>query len=77
MFALMTRADSNLDILAIAQVRRLLAPPKKRKETLWPVLGAAAFAAVAAMALALTTIMAPPANLTHLQKDADGVVVGR
>jgi hypothetical protein len=73
MFALMTRADSNLDVLAIAQVRRLLAPPRKPKETLWPVLGAAAFAAVAAMALALTTIMAPPAHVTHLQKDADGV----
>lgn len=55
----MSLTDSSLDSDAIAQARRLLAPAPK-KERLWPVVAAAAFAAVAALALAGAMITAPP-----------------
>ena len=76
MLPAMESADSKLDLLAMAQARRLLTAPEKR-ETLWPVLAAAAFAAVSAMSLAVATIVAPPAHLDHLEKDADGIIVRR
>lgn len=59
MLNLMSLTDSALDPDAIAQARRLLAPEVK-KERLWPVVAAAAFAAVAALALAGAMITAPP-----------------
>ncbi|MDP1642633.1 MAG: hypothetical protein Q8L59_10655 [Phenylobacterium sp.] len=55
----MSLTDSALDSDAIAQARSLLAPAVK-KERLWPVVAAAAFAAVAALALAGAMITAPP-----------------
>lgn len=55
----MSLTDSALDSEAIAQARRLLSPAPAR-ERLWPVVGAAAFAAVAALALAGAMITAPP-----------------
>ncbi len=55
----MSLTDSALDSDAIAQARSLLAPAP-RKERLWPVVAAAAFAAAAALALAGAMITAPP-----------------
>lgn len=55
----MSLTDSALDSDAIAQARTLLAPAPT-KERLWPVVAAAAFAAVAALALAGAMITAPP-----------------
>jgi len=55
----MSLTDSALDSDAIAQARTLLAPAPK-KERLWPMVAAAAFAAVAALALAGAMITAPP-----------------
>ena len=55
----MSVTDSALDSEAMAQARSLLSPPPVR-ERLWPVVAAAAFAAVAALALAGAMITAPP-----------------
>lgn len=61
----MTVADSALDPEALAEARSLLAAPAP-SERLWPVLAAAAFAAVAALALAGAMITAPPVVTQHL-----------
>lgn len=61
----MSVIDSALDPEALAQARALLAPPAKR-ERLGPVLGAAAFAAIAALALAAAMITAPPVVTQHV-----------
>ncbi len=61
----MTAADSALDQDALAEARSLLTTPAPR-ERLWPVLAAAAFAAVAALALAGAMITAPPVVTQHL-----------
>ncbi|MEH6676497.1 hypothetical protein [Phenylobacterium sp.] len=61
----MTAADSALDHDALAEARSLLATPAA-SERVWPVLAAAAFAAVAALALAGAMITAPPVITQHL-----------
>ena len=71
----MTVSDSALDADALAQARALLAPPQRR-ERLGPVLGAAAFAAVAALTLAAAMITAPPVVTQHVvPAPAEDVVV--
>lgn len=61
----MPAADSALQPDQIAKARRLLARPAV-KEPLWPALGAAAFAASAAMMLATAMILAPPVTTEHV-----------
>jgi hypothetical protein len=69
----MSLTDSALDSDAIAQARSLLAPAQ-RSERLWPVVAAAAFAAVAALALAGAMITAPPVvSQPMVQPDADSL----
>ena len=53
----------------MAYARRLLRPPVDR-ERAWPALGAAAFAATAALALAAAMITAPPVTTTHVVQGA-------
>jgi hypothetical protein len=67
----MTAADSALDPVAIAYVRALLRAPVRR-ERMWPVVVAAAFAAVCALTFATVMVMAPPAVTTHLPTDRLG-----
>ena len=50
--------DSAVDPAALAYARALLKPPFQR-ERVWPALAAAAFAAVAALALAGAVLTAP------------------
>ena len=50
---------------ALAEARALLAAPTPR-ERVWPVLAAATFAAVAALALAGAMITAPPVVTQHV-----------
>lgn len=61
----MTTSDSALDKAALAEARALLAAPAPR-ERVWPVLAAATFAAVAALALAGAMITAPPVVTQHV-----------
>ena len=61
----MTPGDSALDRDQLAYARALLRPPVVR-ERAWPALGAAAFAAVAALTLAVAMITAPPVTTTHV-----------
>jgi hypothetical protein len=56
-----SRSASALDRRKIALARNLLVDPRP-PQRLWPVVAAAAFAAFSALALAATTIMAPPVN---------------
>ena len=58
-----------LDPEAMAQARALLASPK-RVERMWPVLAAAGFAAVSALAFATAMIMAPPVVSEHVAQSA-------
>jgi hypothetical protein len=60
----MANSASALDIVAVAQARALLAPPAPR-ERIWPVLAAAAFFAVSALAFATAMVMAPPVVSEH------------
>lgn len=63
----MSPADSALDPDQIARARALLATPARR-ERMWPVLCAAAFAAASALALATAMILAPPVTLSHIER---------
>jgi hypothetical protein len=63
----MSAADSALDPKAIAQARALLRP-HVRRERLWPVLCAAAFAAVSALTLATAMVLSPPALVEHVDR---------
>ena len=65
MFRDMASTDSALDADQIALARDLLRPPVQT-EQIWPALGAAAFAAIAALLLATAMIMAPPVTTSHL-----------
>ena len=68
----MSPADSALDSDLIAQARRLLETPIASEST-WPVLGAAAFAACMALALATAMILAPPTTTRHVVERASSV----
>jgi hypothetical protein len=61
----MSVADSALDPVQIARARALVARPV-RKERIWPVLGAASFLALSALAFATAMIMAPPLISEHV-----------
>ena len=61
----MTTADSVLDVDQIARARLLLATPMV-KDSMWPVLCAAAFAASTALTLATAMILAPPVITQHV-----------
>lgn len=64
-------ADSALDADELARARALLARPIER-ERLWPTVAAAAFAAVAALMLATSMVLAPPVVTTHLPAERLG-----
>jgi hypothetical protein len=64
----MASPTSALDPDAMAQARALLERPR-RKESIWPVLGAAGFLALSALAFATAMIMAPPLISEHLAPD--------
>ncbi|CAN5457115.1 hypothetical protein BH10PSE5_BH10PSE5_36000 [soil metagenome] len=61
----MTTADSVLDADQITRARLLLMTPVV-KESMWPVLCAAAFAASTALTLATAMILAPPVITQHM-----------
>ncbi|MDO8295998.1 MAG: hypothetical protein Q7T19_06120 [Caulobacter sp.] len=61
----MATTDSVLDREALAYARALLKPPLKR-ENLLGALGAALFAAIAALGFAVAMIMAPPVTTSKL-----------
>jgi hypothetical protein len=70
----MTISRSALDPDEMARARALLQRPVRRESVL-PVLGAAAFAAVAALAFATAMILAPPVVSEHVVSEhvAQGV----
>jgi len=55
----MLATDSALDPERLAAARALLRPAPKRKEKVWPALAAAAFAALTALVLAASMVIAP------------------
>jgi hypothetical protein len=65
----MAMTDSALDPGAVARIRALL-NPMKRRERMWPVLAAAFLAAVSALAFATAMIMAPPVVSEHVVQSA-------
>lgn len=60
----MTTAHSALDANEIARARALLGP-SKRPQRIWPVLTAAAFLAISALAFATAMVLAPPLVSQH------------
>ncbi|WP_411287023.1 hypothetical protein [Phenylobacterium sp.] len=60
--------DSALDTEALAKARALLNLPAPRQR-LWPVVGAAGFFAVSALAFATAMILAPPLTSTPIAAD--------
>jgi hypothetical protein len=65
----MAANDSALDLEAMSRARALLTPVAPR-ERMWPVLGAAAFFAVSALAFATAMVLAPPLVTEHVVKSA-------
>jgi hypothetical protein len=65
----MAAADTNLDPDAMSRARALLAPAAV-PERMWPVLAAAALAAISALTFATAMIVAPPVVTEHVVKDA-------
>ena len=61
----MAQADSVLDHEALAYAKALLKPPLER-ESLLSALGAALFAAIAALGFAVAMVMAPPVTTSKL-----------
>ena len=61
----MPTADSALDANEIARARALL-KPLKPSQRIWPVLGAATFLAISALAFATAMILAPPLVSQHV-----------
>jgi hypothetical protein len=45
---------------ALGEARQLLRPPARGRESIWPVLAAAAFFAISALTFAAAAILAPP-----------------
>lgn len=64
----MQSRSSAVDPDAMAQARALLERPR-RPERMWPVLGAAGFLAVSALAFATAMILAPPLVSEHVASD--------
>ncbi len=60
----MANGSSALDIAALAEARAMLTPPAPR-ERVWPVLAAAAFFALSALAFATAMVLAPPVVSDH------------
>jgi len=67
MLALMTSPHSALDAQEIARARALLGPVKIR-QSIWPVLAAAACLAVSALAFATAMVLAPPLVSQHVTR---------
>jgi hypothetical protein len=65
----MAMNDSALNPQEVARARALLAP-RPKKPRMWPVLAAALFAAVSALAFATAMIMAPPVVSQHVAQSA-------
>ena len=65
----MAMTDSALKPDETARIRALL-EPRKTKERMWPVLGAAFLAAVAALSFAAAMIVAPPVTSQHVVQSA-------
>jgi len=65
MLASMISTDSTLDNVALGRARALLRAPEPRQR-MWPVLAAAAFAAISALAFATAMVMAPPVVTQHV-----------
>jgi hypothetical protein len=65
----MAMTDSALKPEETARIRALLTPRRKR-ERMWPVLGAALLAAVSALAFATAMILAPPVVSQHVVQSA-------
>jgi hypothetical protein len=61
----MAITDSALNPEETARIRVLL-QPRKQKERMWPLLGAALMAAVCALAFATAMILAPPVTHQHV-----------
>ena len=61
----MATTDSVLDPDQLARARALLARPE-RPQRMWPVLAAAAFLAISALAFATAMILAPPLTSQHV-----------
>ncbi len=61
---------SALDIEALARARKLT-QPLQRKDRLWPVVAAAAFAAFTALGFATAMVMAPPVVTEHVVEGVD------
>ncbi len=61
----MASIDSVLDPDQLARARALLVRPA-RPQRMWPVLAAAAFLAVSALAFATAMILAPPLTSQHV-----------
>ena len=66
---LMAITDSALKPEDTAKIRALL-KAKPKKERMWPVLAAAFFAAVCALAFATAMILAPPVVTSHVVRSA-------
>jgi hypothetical protein len=65
----MAATETALDREAIARARALVTP-KVPKERMWPVLAAAALAALAALSFATAMVVAPPVVERHVAKSA-------
>ena len=63
----MTTAHSALDANEIGRARALLRPLKP-PQRIWPVLTAAAFLAISALAFATAMVLAPPLVSQHVAK---------
>ena len=66
----MAATDTALDPDAIAKARALVTP-RKPKERMWPVLAAAALAALAALSFATAMILAPPLVTEHVAESVE------
>jgi hypothetical protein len=65
----MAMTDSALKPEETARIRVLLTP-RRKKERMWPVLGAALLAAISALAFATAMILAPPVVSQHVVQSA-------
>jgi hypothetical protein len=65
----MVTADSALNPAATARIRALL-KPREQRQRVWPVLGAAFFAAASALIFATAMVMAPPVITEHVARTA-------